>query len=153
MIERSCIPLTCITPLALSHALMTAPYLSPAAAYTLLPERATTWKWDAPLAPLMKWLRASLYQTCPGVKSLPPLEMADHITVSLQTLQRQLVPRIPSGPATQEPTYIVHQAHRYPRQRPPRRKDLHNVGTCRPLHCTGSLTSRSQKNYQKSGIP
>ena len=77
-------------PLVLAHTLLTAPYLSPAAAYTLLLERVIAWNWDAPLAPLMTWLRASLYQAYMGVKSLPPLELADHITVSRQTLQRQL---------------------------------------------------------------
>ena len=101
---------SCITPLALEHPLMTAPYLFPDAAYTLLSERATAWSWDAPLAPLMKWLRAYLYQTCPGFKYLPPLDMANNITVDRQNLQQQLVPRTPTGPATLAPTYIVHQA-------------------------------------------
>ena len=58
----------------------------------------------------MTWLRVSLYQACLGVKSLPPLKLADHITVSHQTLQRQLVPRTRARPATPSPTYIVHQA-------------------------------------------
>ena len=77
----------CITPLALAHLLLTAPYLSPAAAYTLLAARLNAWKWDVPLKPLITWLRASLYATCPGVTSLPPLELVDHITVSRQKLQ------------------------------------------------------------------
>ena len=89
--ETACIPRTCIAPLVLAHPLLTAPYLSPAAAYTLLLARVTAWNWDAPLAPLRTWLRASLYQECPGVKSLLPLKLAYHITVSRQTLQRQLV--------------------------------------------------------------
>ena len=75
--ERVSTPLACITPLALTHPLLTAPYIPPAAAYTLLSSRTTAWNWDTPLAPLMRCLRASLYQTFPGVKSLPPLEMAD----------------------------------------------------------------------------
>ena len=58
----------------------------------------------------MRWIRASLYQIFPGVNSLPPLDMADHITVGRQNLQRQLVPRIPAGPATPALTYIFHQA-------------------------------------------
>ena len=77
---------TCIAPLVLAHPLLTAPYLSPAAAYTLLLARVTSWNWDAPLAPLITWLRASIYQACPGVNSLPPLNLADHITVNRQTL-------------------------------------------------------------------
>ena len=52
--EQACIPLACITPLALLHPILTAPYLSPAATYTLLAERVTDWSWDTPLAPLMK---------------------------------------------------------------------------------------------------
>ena len=36
--------------------------------------------------------------------------MANHITVGRHNLQRQLVPRIPEGPATPSPTYIVHQS-------------------------------------------
>ena len=106
--EREIIPLACIAPLSLIHPLLSAPYMSQAAAYVLLSARTTVWNWDAPLAPLMKWLRAYLYQMCPGVKSLPSLDMSNHITVGRQTLQRQLVPRIPAGPATPSPTYIVH---------------------------------------------
>ena len=110
--EIARIPLACITPLALIHPLLTAPYMSPAATYTLLSARNASWNWEAPLAPLMRWLRASLYQMCPGVPYLPPLEMYNHITVVRQTLQRQLIPRIPAGPATPAPapTYIVHQS-------------------------------------------
>ena len=52
----------CITPLALAHPLLTAPYLSPAAAYTLLASRVQAWKWDAPLKPLMTWLRAIIVE-------------------------------------------------------------------------------------------
>ena len=37
------IPLAYITPIALVHPLLTAPYLSPVAAYTLLLERSTAW--------------------------------------------------------------------------------------------------------------
>ena len=107
--EQACILLACITPLALAHIILTDPYLSPAATYTLLSARTTSCNWYAPLASLMRWLRAFLYQTCPGVKYLPPLNMADHITVRRQNLQRQLVPRIPAGTATPAPTYIVHQ--------------------------------------------
>ena len=97
----------CITPLLLAHPLLTAPYLSPAAAYTLLSAKVNAWKWDAPLEPLLTWLRASLYRIFPGVTSLPPLELAYHITVSRQTLQIQMVPRIPAGPAAPTPTYII----------------------------------------------
>ena len=108
--ERASITIACIAPLALIHLLLTAPYMSLAAAYTLFSARTAAWNWDAPLASLMIWLRASLYPTRPGVKSLPPLEIADHIKVGRQALQRQLVPRITTGPATPDPTYIVHQA-------------------------------------------
>ena len=66
------LPRACITPLALAHPLLTAPYLSPAAAYALLATRVHAWKWDAPLKPLMTWFRASLHAACPGVKSPPP---------------------------------------------------------------------------------
>ena len=52
--EKARIPIACIAPLALVHLLLTAPYLSPAAAYTLLSVRAAAYSWDAPLAPLMK---------------------------------------------------------------------------------------------------
>ena len=110
MAEQARIPLPCIAPLALVHPLINDPYLSPAAAYTLLLARVTAWSWDAPLVPLMKWIRAYLNQTCPGVKSLPPLDMADHITVGRQNLQRHLVPHTPAGSATPAPTYIVNQA-------------------------------------------
>ena len=58
----------------------------------------------------MTWIRASLYQACPGVNSLPPLEVADHITISRQTLQRQLVPRACAQPATPALTYIFQQS-------------------------------------------
>ena len=58
--EKAFVPLAYIALLALAHPLMTAPYLSPSAAYTLLSARSTVWNWDAPLAPLMRWLRASL---------------------------------------------------------------------------------------------
>ena len=98
--EQARIPLACIALLALVHPLMTAPYLSPSAAYTLLLARASFWSWDDPLAPQMKWLRESLYQTCLRVKFLPPLEMDDQITVGRQNLQQQLVPYTPAGPAT-----------------------------------------------------
>ena len=97
----------CITPLALAHPLLTSPYLSPAAAYTLLAARVHAWKWYAPLKPLMTWLRASLYATCPGVTPLPPLKLANHITVSRQKLQIEMVPRTPSGSAAPPLTYII----------------------------------------------
>ena len=56
----------------------------------------------------MNWLSSSLYKTCPGVTSLLPLELADHITVNRQTLQRKMVPRTPAGPAAPTPTYVIH---------------------------------------------
>ena len=58
--ERESIPLACIAPLALIHPLLPAPYMSPAAAYTLLSAIITAWNWDASLAPLMTLLWASL---------------------------------------------------------------------------------------------
>ena len=61
--EIASIPIACIAPLPLIHPLLTAPYMSLAAAYTLLSAITAAWNWDAPLAPLMRWLRASLYQT------------------------------------------------------------------------------------------
>ena len=70
--ETTHIPRAFIAPLVLAHPLLTAPYLSPAAAYTLLSARVTARNWDASLAPLMIWLRESLYQACPGAISLPP---------------------------------------------------------------------------------
>ena len=79
--ERESILVACIAPLAFTHPLLTAPYTSTAVVYRLLSERNAAWNWDAQLAPLMIWIRASLYQTCPGVKYHPPLEMADQITV------------------------------------------------------------------------
>ena len=120
--ERARIPLTCITPLALTYPLLTAPYISPDSAYTLLSARTADWNWEAPLVPLTRWIRVSLYQTCLGVKYLPPLEMADHITVGHQNLQRQLVPHIPAGPATPDPTYIVHQAQQVTQAAPAKKK-------------------------------
>ena len=39
--------------------------------------------------------------------SLLQIELADHITFSRQTLQRQMVPRNPAGPATPTPAYII----------------------------------------------
>ena len=89
------------------HPLLTAPYLSSVSAYTLLSTRVHAWKWDAPLEPLMKWLRASLYTTCPGVTSLPLLDLANHITVSRQKPQIPMVLRIPAGPVAPPPTYII----------------------------------------------
>ena len=91
------LPRACITPLALTHPLLTAPYLSPAAAYALLAARVHAWKWDAPLKPLITWLRSSLYAACPGVTSLSPLELNDHITVGRQKLIRAMVPCTPQA--------------------------------------------------------
>ena len=118
--ETASIQRACIAPLFLAHPLLTAPYLSPTAVYTLLLARVTAWNWDAPLAPLMTWLRASLYHACPGVSSLPPLELADHITISRQTLQSQLVPSARAHPATPAQTYIDQQAQ--PAQATPAKK-------------------------------
>ena len=56
---------------------------------------------------MLTWLRASLYAAFPGVTSLPPLELADHITVSRQNLLKAMVPRTPSSPAAPAPTYII----------------------------------------------
>ena len=72
----------------------------------------------------MKWLRASLFQTFPGFKYLPPLEMANHITVGRQNLQQQLVPCTPVGPATSAPTYILQQAQQVPPAAPAKKKNL-----------------------------
>ena len=71
--ERESIPLACITPLALTHPLLTAPYMSPSAAYTLLSARTAAWNWDSSLVPLMTLLQEFLYPICPGVTSLPPI--------------------------------------------------------------------------------
>ena len=122
MVERPRIPLAYIAPLTLAHPLMTAPYLSPADAYTLFSAISTAWKRVAPLEPLMKWLRASLYQTFQGVNSLPPLDKAYHITVGHKKLQSQILPRIPTGPATPSRTYIVHQAQQVAQAAPARKK-------------------------------
>ena len=61
------LPRACITLLTLVQPILTAPYLSPVAAYDILAARVHTNKWDVPLKPLMTWLRASLYATYPGV--------------------------------------------------------------------------------------
>ena len=82
----------CIAPLTLAHPLLKAPYLLPAAAYSLLAAKVYAKKWDAPLKPLMTWLRASLYAACPGVTSLPPFELANYITVSRQNMLKVMVP-------------------------------------------------------------
>ena len=95
--ERASMPLACIAPLAIIHSLLTAPYMSPAAAYTLLSAITATWNWDASLAQLIRWIRASLYPTCTVVTSLPPLDMSDHITVGQQALHQKLVLRINVG--------------------------------------------------------
>ena len=97
----------CIAPLTLVHPLLKATYLSPAAAYTLLTAKVHAEKWDAPLKPLLTWLRASLYATRPGVTSLPPLELADHITIGRQNLHKTMVPKNHSGPAAPAPAYII----------------------------------------------
>ena len=70
----------------------------------------------------MTWLRASLYATCPGVTSIPPLELADYITVRRQNLQIQMVPRTPSGPAAPPPTYII-QSQPAAQAAPTKKKD------------------------------
>ena len=140
-------------PLALTHPLLTAPYMSPDAASTLLSSRTAAWNWDAPLEPLLRWLRAFLYQTLPGVKYLSPLEMANHITARHQTLQKQLILASPQS-LSHHPQRILCTKHKKsPRQRPPRRKSHQSVGTCRPRQCTGSHNFRVQKISQKSGIP
>ena len=136
------IPLACIMPLALIHPLLTAPYMSRAAAYTLLSARTAAWNWDAPLDPLMRWLRAYLYPTCPGVTSLPPLEMTDHITVVQKALQRQLVPRITAGPATLSPIYIVHQAQQATQAAP------ENKNPCRALGPKGCITVSARQRSE-----
>ena len=63
-----------------------------------------------------------MYPTCPGVTSLPPLEMADHIAVGQQALQRQLLPRITAGHATPAQTYIVHQAQQVAQAAPEKKR-------------------------------
>ena len=135
--ETARIPRACIAPIALAHPLLTAPYLLLAAAYTLLSARVTAWNWDAPLAPLMTWLRASLYQACPGVKYLPPLELANHIKVSQQELQRQLVPCTCARLSTPATTYIVQQAQPVAQAAPAKKKNRRKIGTCKPLPSTG----------------
>ena len=120
----------CIAPLTLAHPLLKAPYLSPASAYTLLAAKVYANKWDAPLKPLMTWIRAYLYATRPGVTSLPPLELANHITVGRQNLQKALVPRNPSSTAASAPTYIIQsqpapQAAPEKKKEPAERCDLH----------------------------
>ena len=120
--DREIIPLACIAPLARTHPLLTGTYMSLAAAYTLLAERNDAWNLDAPLVPLTRWLRGSLYRTFPGVKSFPPLDMANHIMVSCQTLQRQLVPRIPTVPATPAPNCVVLQKQQVTQAVPVKKK-------------------------------
>ena len=71
----------------------------------------------------MTWLRASLYQACTGVKSHHPLKLADHITVILQTLHRQLVPHTCAQPATPVPTYIVQQTQQVAQATPAKKKN------------------------------
>ena len=84
----------------------------------------------------MTWLRASLYHACPGVSSLLPVELADHITISCQTLQRQLVSNARAHPATLSPTYIFKQAQPYwatpaKKENPAERWDLQAPSLCR----------------------
>ena len=121
-VERECILIACIAPLDFTHPLLNAPYMSPAAGYTLISVRTAAWNWDAPLAPRMRCLRSSLYQMCSGVKSLSNLDMANYITVGRQNLQRQLVHRISSGPVTPAPTYIFHQAKQFSQAAPTKKK-------------------------------
>ena len=71
----------------------------------------------------MTWIRASLYQACPGVKYPPPLELADHITVSRQTLQRQLVPHTRAQPTTPAPTYIAQHTQPVAQATPAKKKN------------------------------
>ena len=59
----------------------------------------------------------------PGVKPLPPLELAYNITVSRQTLQRQLVPHTPAHPDTPAPTYIFQQAQQVAQSAPAKKKN------------------------------
>ena len=90
----------------------------------------------------MIWLRASLYQACPGANFPPPLKLADHITISRQTLQRQLVPRARAQPATPAPTYIVKQAQTDQatpdkKKNPEERWDLQDPSLYRPADVQG----------------
>ena len=125
------LPHACIAPLTLAHLILTAPYLSPAAAYALLAARV-----DAPLKPLMTWLRASLYAARPGVTSPPPLELSDHITVSRQNMLKATVPCTPSSPAAPAPTYII-QIQPASQVAPATKNNQQKGGTCKPLTCTG----------------
>ena len=102
--------------------LLKAPYLSPAVAYTLLAAKVHAEKWDAPLKPLLTWLRASLYATRPEVTSLTPLELADYITIGRQNLQKTMVPRNHSSPAAPAPTYII-QSQPAPQAAPVKKKE------------------------------
>ena len=142
----------CITPLALAHPLLSAPYLSPADAYTLLAARVHAWKWDAPIKPLMTWLRASLYATCLGVTSTPPLDLANHITVSLQKLQIDMVPHTPSGKSAPPPTYII-QSLPADKAAPTKKLTQRKGGTYKPLPCTDSPTYKDLKTSPTSGKP
>ena len=70
----------------------------------------------------MTWLRASLYATRPGVTSLPPLELADHITIGIQNLHKTMVPRNHSSPAAPAPSYII-QSQLAPQASPAKKKE------------------------------
>ena len=78
--EQAGILISLIDPLTFVRPLLTAPYLTPAAAYTLLAAQVAAWIWDAPLAPLMKCLRVSLSKLCSRISFLSPLNMSKHIT-------------------------------------------------------------------------
>ena len=116
------ITLAFIAPLTFVHPLLTAPYLNPDAAYTLLMARAAAWRWDVPLAPLMTCLWASLFKVCASINSLTPLKMADQITVSRHCLQHQMVPRSTLVQMAPTPTYISHQAQQAPPPAPVKKK-------------------------------
>ena len=70
----------------------------------------------------MTWLRASLFKACSSITPLPPLNMANHITVGLHCLHQQLALSPTQAHMVPTPTYSFHPEQSSTLQAPVRNK-------------------------------
>ena len=73
------------------HLILVAPYLSPTTAHTMISAWKTVLQWEGKMVPLLTWLLVALLQSFPDAASLPPIELAGHMTVRRKRLLKKMV--------------------------------------------------------------
>ena len=152
--DRAHLPLAALAPLQFVYPLLAAPYLYSPAAYTLLTAQAVAMRWEEKMAPLLTWIRVTLLPSFPSVTALPPIKLADHITVIQECLLQTMVPTATPVVSRVAPTIIM-QAPQRTHQLQYRKKDTTPAESweLQQLALTRLCNVQSLKDLPRSGQP